>query len=94
MPARPNFTELRLDSGTLLAKGNSVEPLPDEIRVYIEQGNEPAKCVFGSVDELNTAWVAELPAAGFSTGPAMASGVEIRTDPFTATTWTEQVEIQ
>lgn len=92
MPARPNFTEVRLADGTLRVKGNSNdEPLPIDIRVYLEQEDQIA---FGSVDKLTTAWQAELGSEGFSTGPALASGVEIRMEPFTAITWTQQVEIR
>ena len=91
MPARPNFTEVRLVDGKLRVKGNSNdEPLPIEIRVYFEQEDQVA---FGSVDKLTTAWQADLPSGGFTTGPAMASGVEIRMQPFTAITWTQRVKI-
>ena len=91
MPARPNFTEVRLVDGKLRVKGNSNDkPLPIEIRVYFEQERQVA---FGSVDTLTTAWQAELPSKGFTTGPAMASGVEIRMKPFTAITWTQRVKI-
>lgn len=91
MPARPNFTEVRLIDGKLRVKGNSDDDLPIEIRVFFEQEDRIA---FGSVDELTTAWQAELPSEGFTTGPAMVSGIEIRMEPFTAITWTQRVEVR
>lgn len=97
MPARPNFTDARLDenAGTVFLRGNSNdEPLPIEIRVFLEQGvaqASGANVALGPVNRLNTAWVAELSAPDFTKGPAMASGVEIRMEPFTVTSWTEQV---
>lgn len=98
MAARPNFTEVRITGGKIRVKGNSIDdPLPIDIRVYLEQENpaagKPAEIAFGSVDELTTAWRAELPCGAFKKGPAVASGVEIRMEPFTLITWTQPVEI-
>jgi len=97
MPARPNFTEVQLIDGNLRVKGNSNDdPLPIEIRVFLEQedpATEGPAIAVGSVDKLTTAWQADLSSEGFSTGPALASGVEIRMEPFTAITWTQQVQI-
>ena len=43
MPARPNFTEVRLVDGKLRVKGNSNDkPLPIDIRVYFEQERQVA----------------------------------------------------
>ena len=73
---------------TVRLSGNSNdEPLPVDIRVFLEQ-EDPAQAsraeiAFGPVNRLTTAWRAELPCAGFTKGPALASGVEIRMEPFT-----------
>jgi hypothetical protein len=97
MPARPNFTAAELDEAedTVRLSGNSNDqPLPVEIRVFLEQGTAQAsgaEVALGPVNRLNTAWVAELSAPGFTKGPALASGVEVRMEPFTVTSWTEQV---
>ncbi len=104
MSAKPNFTSVRLDNGTLHVKGNSSDdPLPYDIRVYLEQGDltpeglkagGPTQIASGPAGKMDTSWVAELDDPGFTTGPAQASAVEIRMGAFTATTWTQPVVIQ
>lgn len=98
MGFRPNFTGAKLNeaAGTVRLSGTSDdEPLPLEIRVFLEQGGTQAagsaELASGFVDRVNTGWEATLSAPGFTKGPAMASGLEVRMEPFTVTSWTEQV---
>ena len=93
MPFRPNFRDTVRRSGDRMTVVGATEdvPLPDDIRVYLEQGGRVAR---GSVATLAATWRADLPAAGFGAGPALAFGIEIRTDPFHATTWSQLVTIE
>jgi len=93
MPFRPNFRDTVRRSGDRMIVVGATEdaPPPDDIRVYLEQGGRRAR---GSVETLARTWQASLPADGFSAGPALAFGVEIRTDPFQTITWTQQVTIE
>jgi hypothetical protein len=94
MPPRPNFqSEVKLDSnsGLMRVAGQSDgDPLPFDVRVYLEQKGRVAK---GSPGSPNTAWEVSLSSTGFSTGPAMAFGIEVRKEPFLTTTWTQPVTI-
>jgi hypothetical protein len=93
MPPRPNFqSEVKLDNqnGVMRVAGQSDgDPLPVDLRVYLEQKGRIAK---GSVGP-STAWEVSLSSTGFDTGPATAFGIEVRKEPFLTTTWTQTVDI-
>jgi len=93
MPFRPNFRDTVRRSGDRMIVVGATEdaPPPDDIRVYLEQGDRVAR---GSVETLAATWQVSLPADGFSAGQALAFGVEIRTDPFHATAWSQLVTIE
>ena len=93
MAFRPNFREtVRRTGDGMLAVGTSHDdPLPEEIRVYLEQGGRVAR---GTVETLARTWQASLPADGFTAGAALASGIEIRTGPFLVTSWSQVVTIE
>ena len=91
MSFRPNFTGFAETKGDeLVILGESPAPFPDHLHVYLEQDGHVAE---GTVREPSTAWQVVFRAAGFSAGPASAFGVEVRTDPFGASSWTETVQI-
>lgn len=97
MAIRPNFLErVRIQGANMIVAGMSDdEPLPDAIQVFLEQGGQLEGASAGApVDNASSAWQATLPSAGFQAGPALASGVEIRTRPFLVTTWSQVVEIR
>jgi hypothetical protein len=104
MMVKPSFTQVRLVNGKLRVKGlSSDDPLPIDIRVYLEQGDltpeglaagGPIKTAFGSTGKPDTSWEAQLEAPDFTTGLAQASAVEVRLGAFTAITWTQPVVIQ
>ena len=98
MAMRPNFDTVELDGTKLVVSGQSDDdPLPVEIRIFIEQDGRVAHgvgSVGGDLDKLTTAWTATLEAEGFDTGPALGFGVEIRTLPFEASSWSQIVEIE
>jgi hypothetical protein len=97
MPGRPNFESLTIDGAELIVSGRSDgDPLPVDIRVFVEQGAQTAQgSAQGKVDRVNTGWVATFDAAGFEKGkPALAFGVEIRTQPFEASSWSQMVTIE
>jgi hypothetical protein len=93
MAFRPNFRDtVRMSGDSMVVTGQSDgDPVADDIRVYIEQKRRVAR---GSVATPAGAWQASLTAEGFSPGPALAFGVEIRTDPFLTTTWSQMVTIE
>ena len=81
----------------IVAGTSDGDPLPLEIQVFVEQDDPGAGASVvagGSVDKPSTAWRATLASAGFRAGQALAFGVEIRTRPFEAITWSQMVEIQ
>jgi hypothetical protein len=96
MAARPNFTDVRLENGTLRVEGKSDDDISDllEIRVVLVQGDSITR---GSVDQISSVWHADLSASGssgdFTTGDAVAFGVETRSGNFLTMTWTEPVTI-
>jgi hypothetical protein len=99
MGMRPNFQDpVELKGSNLIVSGQSDgDPLPVEIRVFLEQEGKvagAAAVVGGGVDRLTTGWTATLPAEGFHAGKALGFGVEIRTGPFEASTWSEIVNIE
>jgi hypothetical protein len=96
MAMRPNFERVELKGTNLLVSGQSDgNPLPVEIRVFIEQDGRIAEGVGnGGVDRLTTGWTATLGAEGFHTGAALGFGVEIRTLPFEASSWSQIVNIE
>ena len=94
MAVRPNFQDpVELQGTELIVSGQTHgDPLPVHIRVYLEQGGAVAGA---SVAKLSTGWTATVPAKGFKAGEkALAFGVEIRTRPFEATSWSQIVTIQ
>ena len=93
MGMRPNFQDpVELRGSNLLVSGQSDgEPLPVEIRVFLEQ---EGRVVGGPVDKPNTGWTATLTAEGFRADKALAFGVEIRTSPFEVSSWSEIVNIE
>jgi hypothetical protein len=99
MAARPNFTDVQLTDGTLHVVGQSDVEIPDivDIRVVLVQGDRITR---GSVEHPSAGWVAELPAtdaAGsgdFTTGQAVAFGIETRSENSLTMTWTQAVTIR
>ncbi len=91
MSFRPNFTGFAETKGDeLVILGESPAPFPDHLHVYLEQNGHVAE---GTVREPSTAWQVVFSTAGFGPGPASAFGVEVRTEPFGASSWTETVQI-
>jgi hypothetical protein len=99
MGIRPNVQDpVEMAGSELQVAGTSDgDPLPVEIRVFLQQdgrGAGGAAVAGGSVNAVSSAWRAVLPSEGFERGPALAFGVEIRTRPFEATSWSQVVEIK
>jgi hypothetical protein len=101
MAMRPNFQELTIMGDDLIVSGQSDDdPLPEEIRVFIEQDGQLAKGAGNgvdpgnAVDRVTTGWTATLSSAGLHTGPALGFGVEIRKGPFEVTSWFQAVTIK
>jgi hypothetical protein len=93
MGVRPNFEDpVRMTGGEMIVAGVSEDdPLPVDIQVFVEQRD---RVVGGSVDQPSSMWRATLSSDGFKDGRALAFGVEIRTRPFGATTWSQEVRIE
>jgi hypothetical protein len=93
MPARPNFTDAQLVDGKVRVEGKSDDDIADllEIRITLVQG---AQIAAASVPQISAVWNAELPAAGFQKGDAVAFGVETRSTNFLTMTWTEPLKIR
>jgi hypothetical protein len=93
MGFRPEFDDTVLRSGdTVTVVGRTGDgPPPDGVHVFLEQGGTVAG---GAVENLSATWRADLPAAGFASGPALAFAIEMRTRPFQAITWSETVTIE
>jgi len=96
MAMRPNFEKLKLEGASLTVLGQSDDdPLPVEIRIFIEQDERIAHGVGDrDIDRLTTGWKATLGAQGFHTGTALGFGVEIRTLPFESSSWSQVVTIE
>ena len=99
MGVRPNFQDpVEIMGADMTVAGTSDgDPLPLAVQVFVQQddpgGGEPV-VASGSVDQPSTGWQATLPSQGFSAGRALAFGVEIRTHPFLAITWSQMIDIQ
>lgn len=96
MPGRPNFQSLQIQGTHLIALGHSDEnPLPVAIHVFVEQdGNVADGNAEFKVDRVTTGWQATFGATGFTKGKdALAFGVEMRTQPFEASSWSQVIEI-
>ncbi len=101
MSLRPNFTDVQLSGNKLEAFGESN---PDDladivgIQVFVSQQAQAAggsaHIATGFVAEAGSSWSAELDNKGLVAGPAVAIGVETHSEPFTAITWAQPVEIQ
>jgi hypothetical protein len=97
MPGRPNFESLVIDGPDLVVSGVSDgNPPPVDIRVFVGQGAHVGKGnTHFTVDKITTSWQATFDAAGFTKGEeALAFGVEIRENPFEATSWTQMLEVK
>jgi hypothetical protein len=98
MAIRPNFQEpLVIKGADLIVAGESNgTPLPHTIQVFVEQDDrvEGQMAAGAFVDRAGSAWQATLPSEGFRAGPALAFGVEVRTQPFLVTTWSQMVEVE
>jgi hypothetical protein len=97
MAVRPNFQDpLELKGGDLLASGQTHDdPLPVHIRVFVQQGDRVVgETATADVNRIGDGWTATLPSEGFHPGPAHAFGIEVRTHPFEATTWSQLVTIE
>ena len=93
MAVRPNFQNpVELNGDELIVSGQSEgDPLPVDVRVYIEQDGNVA----GSrVQKLSTGWTATIPSQGFEAGKAFAFGVEIRKEPSDTKPWAQIVSIE
>ena len=88
----PNFANTALLEGTQLKVSGEVPPHehPVDLLIYVEQDG---KVTSTRVTRFDTEWTEVLPAEGIGTGPALAFGVEIRTQPFQSTAWTEVITI-
>ena len=89
----PNFADVvHLEGDTLRVSGETTpHPRPVDLQIYLDQDGTVAST---KVVRFAETWDADLPSDGFKPGPAVAFGVEIRTQPFQATAWTEVVTIQ
>ena len=88
----PNFANSVVLDGTQLHVSGEVPPHPHpvDLLIYLEQDG---KLTSTKVTRFDTEWTEVLPAEGIGPGPALAFGVEIRTQPFQATAWTEVVTV-
>lgn len=100
MPARPNFTDVKLNGNRIQAFGESVEADLDDlvgIQVFVSQEAKAAggavKMAAGVVPVKDSPWTAEFDNNGLVAGPAVAIGVETHSQPFTSITWAQPVEI-
>jgi hypothetical protein len=101
MGTRPNFTEVRLSGDKVTALGESNDKDLDDlvgIQILVRQeaqgGGGAAKLAAGFVAQAGSSWQAEFDANGLTAGPALAVGVETHSDPISAISWVESVEIQ
>ena len=101
MPGKPNFTKVQLKGGKVTAQGQSnSQELDDIVGIHVVVRQEakaedgPATLAAGSVAQVGSTWEAEFDAKGLAAGPALAFGVETHSDPLTAISWTESVEIE
>jgi hypothetical protein len=101
MPARPNFTDVQLNGDKVKVFGESNETdLADllGIQVFVSQEDKAAagavKMAAGFVAQQGSPWSAEFNNNGLVAGPAVAIGVETHSQPFTAITWAQPVQIQ
>ena len=101
MSARPNFTDVRLSGPKVRVFGESnSEDLGDfvGIQVFVSQQAQAAggsaRIVAGFVPEAGSSWIAEFDNDGLVEGPAVAIGVETHSDPVTAITWAQAVEVR
>jgi hypothetical protein len=92
MGFRPDFegTVQRSDGRLTVVGHTDAAPPPAHIHVFLEQNGT---VVGGAVRQPMATWRADLPADGFTPGPALAFGVEARTKPFQAISWSETVTI-
>ena len=99
MPGKPNFTKVRLKGGNVTAQGES-QDTGDIVGIHVVVRQESkaedgqATLAAGSVAQAGSTWEAHLDAKGLVVGPALAFGVETHSDPLTAISWTESVEIE
>jgi hypothetical protein len=101
MAARPNFTKVQLSGDKVTAQGESdPDTLADfvALQIFVKQeaqaGGGAAKLATGFVPQASQSWEAEFDASGLVAGPALAFGVETHSDPMTAISWAESVEIE
>ena|SRR5215210_4075138 len=92
MAVRPNFTGVERTGDIVRVSGQSAEPFGEifDIQVVLAQDGRMARKAVG---RLGSVWDVELPSEGFVAGPAVAFGVETRTENLTTTTWAQPVEI-
>jgi hypothetical protein len=93
MAVRPNFDEtVRLNGQSMTVTGvtDDEPPHPFQLLVFLEQNGH----VEGTtVHRFTRRWETSLPSEGFQPGSALAFGVEVRTTPFQAATWSQVVTI-
>jgi hypothetical protein len=103
MPARPNFTDVELSGNKVKAHGESAEAdLADliGIQVFVSQEDKAAggavkmAVAVGFVAQQGSPWTAEFDNNGLVAGPAVAIGLETHSEPFTAITWAQPVQIK
>jgi hypothetical protein len=93
MAARPNFTDVQRQDGTILVTGQSdPDPAGDilGIQVVLSQGTQTAAA---AATQLGANWNVEIPAEGFDAGSATVAGTETRRENATTTTWAQAIEI-
>ncbi|HEY1277988.1 MAG TPA: hypothetical protein VGF25_23985 [Thermoleophilaceae bacterium] len=100
MAGKPNFTGVRIDGSDVIVDGASPEDAKDKdtgvvdllgVAVFLSQGEHTAV----GAAKPDEAWVATLEgeANNFSKGQASVTGVEVRKENSTITTWSQKVQI-
>jgi hypothetical protein len=92
MSFRPNFTRVDHVGGSIVVNGTSGLPADDIliIQVVLSQAGQTVR---ESAQFVSQDWSVTIPAEGFTPGPAVAIGVEIRQENATTITWAEVLEI-
>ena len=96
-PAIDNVVTLEGANLVVTGQTDADPELPKSTRVYIEQAGKSTNgdATFGAGRAKGSAsWKATPPAAGFGTGPAIGVGIEVRDNPITVTTWSQEVSIE
>jgi hypothetical protein len=99
MPGRPNIQKAELngtgDKLTVLGQTDK-DPLPQEIQIFLEHDGVITRGgLTAGAGQMVAAWAIEMDGHGFSRGDeANGVGVEIRTNRFEASSWTQTIVIE